>query len=375
MRDLDDIRLEINEIDEKMLELFKRRMDCSKAVAEYKTANNLPVLNEKREKEILDKVEENGGEYGKTARVFFSDIMDLSKTLQHNVMENNGDLNELIKSSSDNIPKDGVKVAYQGLKGANGYEAALKLFPKGKVVSYKSFADVFSAVDNEEVNFGVLPVENSTAGSVSAVYDLILKHRFFIVGAYDMPIDYCLAALKQSELCDIEEVWTHPQSIAQCENYIDKHNLKAVSRANTAVAARDTSLEKRLNVAAICSYRAAAEYGLKVIDNHIQDNDNNMTRFIIISKKLYIPEDADKISLCFNLPHVSGSLYSVLRRFNTLGFNLTKIESRPIAGSTFEYMFYLDFSGNVHSEDAVKFLCTLSREMPNFSFLGNYSEV
>ena len=272
------------------------------------------------------------------------------------------------------MPKTGVKVAYQGIKGANGHEAALRLFPEGEVLPYKSFEDVFLAVENGEVSFGVVPVENSTAGSVSAVYDLILKHRFYIVGALDLHIDYCLCGLKQSDFSDIEKVWTHPQSIAQCENYIAKNNFEAVPKANTAFAARDVAEEKRLNVAAICSYKAAEEYGLKILDNHIQDIDKNTTRFIIISKKLYIPAEADKISLCFNLPHVTGSLYSVLCRFNSLGFNLTKIESRPI-GSGFEYLFYLDFTGNVHSEDAVALLCRMSEEMPNFSFLGNYSEL
>lgn len=375
MRDLSEIRKDINEIDEKLIELFKRRMDCAKDVGYYKKANNIPVLNEARETEILDKVEEKGGEYGPSARMLYSNIMELSRALQHNIVGSGKALKKTLSEAEDIIPKKGVKVAYQGIKGANGHEAAIKLFPEGDVRPYKSFEDVFLAVDNGEVSFGVLPVENSTAGSVSAVYDLILKHRFYIVGALDLPIDYCLCGLKQAEFSDIEKVWTHPQSIAQCENYIAKNNFEAFPCANTAFAARDAAAEKRLNVAAICSYKAAEEYGLKILDNHIQDNDKNMTRFIVISKKLYIPEEADKISLCFNLPHVSGSLYSVLCRFNSLGFNLTKIESRPILGSEFEYLFYLDFTGNVHSDNAVALLCRMSEEMPNFSFLGNYSEV
>lgn len=374
MRDLNEIRNEINEIDEKLIELFKRRMDCAEAVGYYKKEKNIAVLNEERELEILDKVEKKGEKYGQPARLLYSNIMELSRALQYNIVGSGKELKETLKKAEETVPRKGVKVAYQGIKGANGHEAAVKLFPEGDVIAYKSFEDVFNAVDNDEVSFGVLPVENSTAGSVSAVYDLILKHRFYIVGALDMPIDYCLCALKQCELSDIEQVWTHPQSIAQCENYIASHGLEAVSKANTAFAARDTANEKRLNVAAICSYKAAEEYGLKILDNHIQDNDKNMTRFIIISKKLYIPKQADKISLCFNLPHVSGSLYSVLCRFNSLGFNLTKIESRPIMGSKFEYLFYLDFTGNVYSENAVSLLCQMSEEMPNFSFLGNYSE-
>lgn len=374
MRDLNEIRKDINEIDDKLLELYKRRMDCAEEVGYYKKENNIPILNEKREEEILNKIEENGGKYGASARMLYSTIMELSRALQYNIVGSGKALRETLAKAEEAVPKTGVKVAYQGIKGANGHEAALRLFPEGEVLPYKSFEDVFLAVENGEVSFGVVPVENSTAGSVSAVYDLILKHRFYIVGALDLHIDYCLCGLKQSDFSDIEKVWTHPQSIAQCENYIAKNNFEAVPKANTAFAARDVAEEKRLNVAAICSYKAAEEYGLKILDNHIQDIDKNTTRFIIISKKLYIPAEADKISLCFNLPHVTGSLYSVLCRFNSLGFNLTKIESRPI-GSGFEYLFYLDFTGNVHSEDAVALLCRMSEEMPNFSFLGNYSEL
>lgn len=374
MRDLNEIRKDINEIDDKLLELYKRRMDCAEEVGYYKKEKNIPILNEKREEEILNKIEENGGKYGASARMLYSTIMELSRALQYNIVESGKALRETLAKAEEAVPKTGVKVAYQGIKGANGHEAALRLFPEGEVLPYKSFEDVFLAVENGEVSFGVVPVENSTAGSVSAVYDLILKHRFYIVGALDLHIDYCLCGLKQSDFSDIEKVWTHPQSIAQCENYIAKNNFEAVPKANTAFAARDVAEEKRLNVAAICSYKAAEEYGLKILDNHIQDIDKNTTRFIIISKKLYIPAEADKISLCFNLPHVTGSLYSVLCRFNSLGFNLTKIESRPI-GSGFEYLFYLDFTGNVHSEDAVALLCRMSEEMPNFSFLGNYSEL
>ena len=375
MKDLPEIRKEINEIDEQIIRLFKERMDCAKEVGEHKLKNGIPVLNVDRENEILDKVAEKGGEYGSYARLLYSNIMELSRALQHNIVGADKALGEVIAQADDTLPKDGVKVAYQGIKGANGHEATLRLFPNGDAVSYKTFEDVFEAVDRGEVAFGVLPVENSTAGSVSAVYDLILKHRFYIVGALDLKIDYCLCGLKQSEISDIERVWTHPQSISQCENYIAKHNFEPTPCANTAVAARDVAHEKRLNVAAICSYKACEEYGLKILDNHIQDNDANTTRFIVISKKLYIPQNADKISLCFSLPHVSGSLYSVLCRFNSLGFNLTKIESRPIASSGFEYLFYLDFAGNVHSSDAVGLICQLSTEMPGFSFLGNYNEI
>ena len=267
------------------------------------------------------------------------------------------------------------KIAYQGIKGANSYEAAQMLFPESDLVAYKSFDDVFKAVENGECGYGVLPVENSTAGSVAAVYDLILRYRFYIVGALDMAIDYCLAGLKQSTLSDIEKVISHPQALSQCDQYISRMGFETAACSNTAVAARDTAREKRLNLAAVCSYKAAEEYGLKALDNHLQDNKNNTKRFIVISKKLYINENANKVSLCFSLPHVTGALFHMLKRFDALGLNLTKIESRPIPDKDFEYLFYLDFSGSVKSEGVTNLLSKLSEEMPEFSFLGNYYEI
>lgn len=374
MKDLSEIRVEIDQIDNQLIELFKKRMDCAKAVGYYKKEKNIPVLNTDRENEILDSVAERGGEYGAHARLLYSNIMELSRALQHNIVCSGKALREEITNASSALETENITVGYQGIKGANSHEAALTLFRDADVKNYNSFDEVFDAVDKGEISYGVLPVENSTAGSVSAVYDLILKHRFYIVGALDLSIDHYLCSLKQSELSDIEKVWSHPQALSQCEGYLGKHGLEAIPSANTAVAARDVANEKRLNVAAICPKKAAEEYGLKILDSKIQDSRYNTTRFIVISKKLCITEDANKISLCFSLPHVTGSLYSLLCRFNSLGLNLTKIESRPSTGKDFEYLFYLDFAGNVHSDNVIDLISQLSEEMPEFSFLGNYAE-
>ena len=373
MRDLSDIRKDIDRIDDELIELFKERMDCAREVGYYKKERGIPVLNTQRENEVLDDVQKKGGEYGSYARLLFSNIMELSRALQHNIVGSGRELREEIVNAPER-PESGFTVAYQGIKGANSHEAALRLFPDAPMQNFNTFAEVFEAVNRGDVAFGVLPVENSTAGSVSAVYDLILQYRFYIVGALDLPIDYCLAGLRQSELSDIEQVWSHPQALSQCADYNFRHGFAPIPCANTAVAARDTAREKRLNVAAICPYQAAEEYGLKVLDDHLQDNPYNATRFIVISKQLYISNDANKISLCFSLPHVTGSLYGLLCRFNSLGLNLTKIESRPMAAKDFDYLFYLDFSGNAHSDSVVDLLSQLSEEMDEFSFLGNYSE-
>ena len=374
MRDLSEIRKDIDSIDNQLIDLFKRRMDCAKEVGFYKKERNIPVLNQQREIEILDNVQEKGGEYGAAARLLFANIMELSRALQHNIIGSGKALRETITHAREMPSSDGVKVAFQGIKGANSYEAARQLFPNAELKNTRTFEDVFEAVDSEKVTFGILPVENSTAGSVSAVYDLILKHRFYIVGALDMPIEHCLGGLRQSTLDDIEIVWSHPQALSQCENYIARKNFIPVPKANTAVAARDVAKEKRLNVAAICPPEAAKEYGLQILDRNLQDNPYNTTRFIVISKELYIAPDANKISLCFSLPHAKGSLYNLLCRFNSLGLNLTKIESRPAKGKDFEYLFYLDFTGSVRTANVIDLLSQLSEEMPEFSFLGNYRE-
>lgn len=374
MKDLSEIRVEIDNIDRELLDLFRRRMDCAKEVAAYKQANHIPVLNAAREHEILDRIELDGGEYGAYARLLYTNIMELSRSLQHKLLGSGKEMREMIQNASSALERGNVRVAYQGIEGANSHEATLRLFPKAQLTHYATFADVFDAVSSGEVTYGVLPVENSTAGSVSAVYDLILQHRFYIVGALDLPIDHYLCGLKQSELDDIEIVWSHPQALSQCADYIERNGYEQRSCANTAVAARDVAHEKRLNVAAICSRGAADEYGLKVLDSHLQSNSGNTTRFIVISKELIIPDGANKVSLCFSLPHVQGSLYTLLCRFNSLGLNLTKIESRPIPGKDFEYLFYLDFSGNVHSDSVTELLSQLREEMPEFSFLGNYNE-
>lgn len=374
---LEEIRKDIDQIDRQLLELFKRRMDCARSVGEYKLEHNLPILNIQRENEILDSVELAGGEYGYAARLLYSNIMELSRALQHDIVGSGKEIRRLLETSeSENTAApESLKIAVQGIKGANSHEAAKTLFPQSQLCFYPGFEDVFTAVDNGDTDFGVLPVENSSAGSVSDVYDLLLKYRFYITGALDLPISYCLGALRQSELSDIEQVWSHPQGLAQCSFYIAKNNFKAVPCSNTAVAAKMVADEKRLNCAALCSQKAVEEYGLKVLKRNFQNSARNSTRFIVISKKLYIPENADKISLCFCLPHLTGSLHNVLCRFSCHGLNLTKIESRPLPGKNFEYLFYLDFTGNVRNEHVMNLMCALSEELPEFSFLGNYHEI
>lgn len=374
MRDLQEIRQEINEIDEQLIQLFIRRMNCAKDVAVYKKATGLPILNAEREQEILDAMLERGGEYGHEAQHLYTNVMELSRALQHNIIGSGKDFRREIAGASKKLTVNSrTRVATQGLAGANNHEATKLIFGSGcSPMFHRSFKSVFKAIQTGEADYGVLPVENSSAGSVSDVYDLILQHRFYIVNSLDMPICHNLCCIPQSDLRYIEEVWSHPQALAQCSDIITQSNYRAVSSANTAIAAKDVALSKRIDLAAICNESAAREYGLKILKKNIANRADNTTRFIVISKQLVIPDDADKISLCFSLPHRTGSLYSVLSRFNAVGLNLTKIESRPRANAPFQYLFYLDFIGNIKDRHVLDLISALSEELPEFSFLGNY---
>lgn len=375
--DLSEIRNEIDSIDKQLVELFRRRMDCSARVAEYKMQTNTPILNTAREEIVLDNVQALGKEYGEYARILYSNIMELSRDLQHNIVHSGANLKSVIESADKqlDVQSDKWNIACMGMSGSNSHLAAVGFFPNASISLEKNFDKVFEAVESDKCSFGVLPVENSSAGSVSRVYDLILKYRYYIVGEIDLPIEHCLCSIPQTSLSDIEYVLSHEQGLAQCSLFLSENGLTPKKCGSTSAAAKTVAEEKRINWAAICNKEAADQYGLKVLDKNIQNNDNNCTRFIVISKKPVITDNAEKISLCFSLPHKSGSLYNVLCRFASHGMNLTKIESRPMVGASFEYMFYLDFKGNVHSKEVVNLLCALSEELPEFSFLGNYRAV
>lgn len=372
--ELKDIRVEIDSLDRQIIELFKKRMDCSVNVAESKLESGTPILNPKREEVVLNRAEELGGKYGKYARLLYGSIMELSRDLQHTIINGDSDLKKVITNAENEFDTQSHKwnVACLGGAGSNSHLAAMGFFPNANHSLEKNFDKVFEAVASDRCDFGVLPVENSSAGSVSRVYDLILKYRYYIVGEIDLPIEHCLCAIPQTDISNIEYILSHEQGLAQCSVFISENGYTAKKCGSTSLAAKTVAEEKRINWAAICTKAAADEYGLKVLDKNIQNNDNNCTRFIVISKKAVITDKADKISLCFTLSNHPGSLYNVLCRFATHGFDLTKIESRPIPNVPFEYLFYLDFIGNVRNEDNCRMLCALSEELPEFSFLGNY---
>lgn len=374
--DLLGLRKEIDEIDEQLIPLLLKRMGISQKVAEYKVARGIPVLNEEREQQILDNVAKKCGEQGETIKTVFSATMDASRALQHKIIGGGKELRDLVEGamSSDKLSAKGEFVACQGVDGAYSGVTANKLFPESKIKFYKQFEDVFEAVNKGEAKFGVIPVENSTAGSVHESYDLIMKYRFYVVGAYDLKIEHCLCAKDGTKYEDITDVYSHPQALSQCNNFLKNFDFTGVTFTNTAAAAQFVSQSEKNNIAVICSELAAKKYGLKILKRNVQNNNSNRTRFIVISKELIIGDDADKISLIFSAPHTTGSLYRVLGRFSMAGLSLTKLESRPIENADFSYHFYVDVMGSVRDESTLDLVCALYDELPEFEFLGNYFE-
>lgn len=369
---LGKLREEIDEIDGQLLPLFLRRMDCSQRVAQLKGEAGMPVFSPQREQAILDKVREQGGEDGDAAAALYRSIMAISRAKQHKILQNGGALRELERTAARTLHTEGARVVCQGVVGAFSHKAARSFFGEISPSFEPTFQQVFEDVATGSADFGVLPVENSAAGSVTAVYDLILRYRFYIVGAVDVKVEHCLAAGKGTGTPTAAA--SHPQALSQCSRYLKSHGLKALEWSNTAAAAQYVAQKCPPGVAAICSKEAAREYGLQILQENIQNEAENTTRFIVISKDAILPGDAGKISLCFSLPHETGSLSSVLERFAMEGLNLTKIESRPLPGKNFEYDFYLDFTGNIHHPKTLDLICALQDELPRFSFLGNYSE-
>lgn len=383
---LDEIRKRIDTIDSQLLPLFIERMECAQDVAREKQKLQLPILNAERENEILERIASKAGNYVPEAKILYNSIMALSRSRQHKLLNSGIGIRRQInyaleKETSLHTVSDDKKIAFQGISGSFSHAAASLLFPNCKTYPYENFRDVFEALKSGDADFGLLPVENSSAGSVAEVYDLIMSYRFSIVGSTTLHVHHCLAAPHGVAIEDIRTVYSHPHALTQCSDIISSHNWKSIQHSNTAVAAKMLAKMAEENgvadAAAICSPMAANMYGLSILQQDIQNNNQNRTRFAALSKEMIIPKLADKVSLCFCLPHTTGSLYSVLSRFALNGLNLTKIESRPLKegnNGDFKYNFYLDFTGSVRNSNTLDLLCTLSQELPNFSFLGNYIE-
>ena len=376
----EEYRKKIDEIDAEILKLFTERMNVAGNIGEYKKENNIPVYDARREEEklrsIIDAAPE---EYRDYASALYSLMMDLSKSYQYRVIGNNGGLAEKINTAVEETPKlfpDDASVACQGTEGANSQSACKKLFTHMRTLYFSNFEAVFSAVEKGLCKYGVVPLENSTAGSVNTVYDLMMQHNFSIVRSTRLKIDHNLLVKPGTKLEDVRMIYSHEQAINQCSEFLASlKNVKVVPCENTAAAAKTVAESSEDGVAALASKSCLDYYNLESIKDSVQDKDNNYTRFICISKNLEIYPGADRTSIMITLRHEPGALYKLLSKFYTLDINLLKLESRPIPGKDFEFMFYFDLDIPVYSPKLAELMNELPSYCESFQYLGSYSEV
>ena len=378
--ELKEIRNQIDQIDDQLVKLFVERMELSAQVADYKKANNLPIYVPAREREILMEVAKKAGpDMDNYARVLYSMLFELSRSYQNKRNWESNELHKQITHSIDNTAKlfpQAPMVACQGVEGAYSQIACEKMFKAPFIIYFKNFEGVFQAVDQGLCQYGILPIENSTAGSVKKVYDLMIRHNFSIVRSFRLKVDHNLLAKPGTKLSEIKEIYSHEQAINQCSDFLHSlPNVKIIPVENTAVAANMVASTDRTDVAAISSHACEELYGLTSLADGVQDKGNNRTRFICISKNLEIYPGSDKTSIMMILNHKPGALYKVLARMYVLGINVIKLESRPIPDKDFEFMFYFDLETSIYSDEFIQLMCELDDLCEEFKYLGSYTEV
>ena len=378
--DITELRGKIDNIDDQLVQLFAQRMDIAAQIADYKKEHNMPIFVPAREREKLaDVAAKAGPEMANYTRVLYSMLFELSRS--HQSKRNNA-LSELYNKTTqaiENTPKlfpQAPMVACQGVEGAYSQIACEKIFKSPFIMYFKNFEGVFTAIEQGLCQYGILPIENSTAGSVKKVYDLMIHHNFSIVRSFRLKIDHNLLAAPGASLEGIKEIYSHEQAINQCSSFLASlKGVKVIPVENTAVAAEMVANSGRTDIAAISSRSCAELYGLKVLAASIQDKGNNHTRFICISKNLEVYPGSDKTSIMMILNHRPGALYRVLARLYVLGINVTKLESRPLPDRDFEFMFYFDLETSIYSDEFVQLMCELDDLCEEFKYLGSYSEV
>ncbi|HNW86173.1 MAG TPA: prephenate dehydratase domain-containing protein [Candidatus Limiplasma sp.] len=378
--DIQALREKIDQCDDLLTKTFITRMETALEIAKYKKANGLPVMDPARERTVISRVTEGCDEaMAVNIKLLYNTLFDLSRTYQQRYMAKETELTNHIQYAIEHTPKVFPKqavVACQGVEGAYSQQACDKLFLLPNLMYCKRFEGVFQAIQSGLCAYGVLPIENSSYGSVTEVYDLMRKYRFSIVRSVRLKIDHRLLAKPGVKLADIKEIVSHEQAIGQCGMFLKGlKDVKVTVFGNTAEAAQYVSTNERNDLAAISSPACAALYGLNVVAESISDSDSNFTRFICIAKELQIFPGANRMSLMLNVRHTPGALYAMIAKFAALGLNLTKIESRPIAGTDFEFMFYFDLDAPVYAPEALQLLCELDAGPETFTYLGSYSEM
>ena len=377
--ELSDYRVQMDEIDRQLVDLFAKRMQTAAEIAAWKKAHDVPVLDAARERKKLAAVSAMAPEALREQVVTLYDLLfELSRCYQSAFLGTKSPLPNRIRCAMEETPElfpQQADVACQGVEGAYSQQACDKLFRTPNIFYCSTFEAVFSAIESGLCRYGVIPLENSTAGSVNAVYDLMQQHNFSIVRSARLKVDHCLLARKGAKLSDIREIRTHEQAVGQCSEFLHKLGVKVVRCENTAIAAKEVAESGRTDIAALASCSCAALYGLDVLQESVQDQGNNYTRFICISRDLEIYPGADRTSLMMVLRHRPGSLAQVLSRFYARGINLNKLESRPIPQRDFEFMFYFDLDVPVYSPQFMQLMGELDDLSESCFYLGSYSEV
>ena len=377
---LEKHRKRIDEIDEKLTQLFLERMEVSADIAAFKKENGLPIRDPGREREKLASIMEKASdEMQPYLRSLYLTLFEVGRAHQHRLSGTSSNLYERVEAAIAETPKilpDAPLVACQGVEGAYSQIACEKMFTAPSIMYFSNFESVFSAIDQGLCRYGVLPLENSTAGSVNAIYDLMMKYDFSIVRSARIKVDHCLLVNRGSSINDIKEIFSHEQAFAQCAGFIKSlGKVKITPCENTAGAAKMLYESGRKDAAALSSSSCAELYGLECLRSSVQDHGGNFTRFICISKKLEVYPGADKTSVMLILPHKPGSLYHALSSLYALGVNINKLESRPLPESDFEFMFYFDLSTSVYSESFKQMLVRLEESSKMLRYLGSYMEV
>ena len=378
--ELNELRQDIDKIDDELVRLFCARMDVAAKIADCKKQTGTPIFVPARERAKLQDVAEKAGpDMANYTRVLYSMLFELSRSYQSKRSGKVSPLYDEITKAIEQTPKlfpQAPMVACQGVEGAYSQIACEKIFKSPFILYFKNFEAVFTAIEQGMCQYGILPIENSTAGSVKKVYDLMIQHNFSIVRTFRLKVDHNLLVNPGTKLSDIKEVYSHEQAISQCGDFLQSlPGVNIVPVGNTAIAAEMVAKSGRKDVAALSSRACAELYGLECLASSVQDKGNNRTRFICISKNLEIYPGSDKTSIMMILNHKPGALSKVLARLYTLGINVTKLESRPIPDREFEFMFYFDLETSIYSEEFVQLMCELDELCEEFKYLGSYTEV
>ena len=377
MSELKQLRDEIDIIDRQIADLFRQRMDVTYKVGQYKVRNHMNVLDESREREVLAAkaaLTDDPAMQGDLTTLFES-IMSISRKQQRRLVQENDPWFDryLADRTQVRTPLANPRVLYQGEPGAYADEASALFFgedvPRGKV---RTWEEIFIALKEGRADYGVVPIENSSTGSINPIYDLLARYGAHIVGEQTVKVDHCLMAPKGAVLDNITDVYSHEQGLSQCEDFLKIHGWERHAVLNTAAAAKLVADSGDVTRAAIGSKRAAALYGLDILAESINFNDSNYTRFVVVSPVMERRTGADKISALFTLPHKSGTLHRIMAVFAVAGLNMMKLESRPVVGRNWEYLFFVDFSGDLDAPEMDGIIRELTQTASGFRVLGNY---